>query len=240
MNPKLPIAETHLSVDCVVLGYDGEHMKVLLKNRHGVYNGFSFHDRKLPGSLIWQDEDLDDAANRVLRNLTGISSVNLTQFKAYGSRDRTKKPLDVNWLEKVQNVHVERIVTIAYIAIVKIGKKEKSIPETHDAEWVNISEVGELGFDHNVILHDAMGKLRHIIDTDPSLIFTLLPKKFTAKQLRDLNELIFDRPVDARNFHKKLAQTDYIIPLDEKQQGVAHRAARLYKFDKKAFIKSRK
>lgn len=240
MSQKLPITETYLSVDCVVLGYDGEYIKVLLKNREGNYNGIPFHDRKLPGSLIAQDEDLDEAASRVLRDLTGIESVSLAQFKAYGTKDRTKKPLDVNWLEKVQNVHVERIVTIAYLAIVKIGKKEESIPRIHDAEWVNISEVGELGFDHNLILLDALKKLRDLIDADPSLIFTLLPKKFTAKQLRDINEIIFDRPVDARNFHKKLAQTDYIVPLEEKQQGVAHRAARFYRFDKKLYIKSRK
>ena len=94
----MPLAVNHISVDCVVLGFDGEKLRVLLIKRVGEENGQVFHDMKLPGGLIFTDENLDDAARRVLRELTGIKSINLLQFKAYGSKDRTKNAKDVHWL----------------------------------------------------------------------------------------------------------------------------------------------
>lgn len=92
------LANNHISVDCVVIGFDGEKLKVLLVKRMGEESGKVFHDMKLPGSLIYMDEDLDDAAKRVLRDLTGLKNVDLMQFKAFGSKDRTKNPKDVHWL----------------------------------------------------------------------------------------------------------------------------------------------
>lgn len=85
------LANNHISVDCVVIGFDGEKLKVLLVKRMGEESGEVFHDMKLPGSLIYMDEDLDDAAKRVLRDLTGLKNVDLMQFKAFGSKDRTKE-----------------------------------------------------------------------------------------------------------------------------------------------------
>lgn len=113
------LANNHISVDCVVIGFDGEKLKVLLVKRMGEESGEVFHDMKLPGSLIYMDEDLDDAAKRVLRDLTGLKNVDLMQFKAFGSKDRTKNPKDVHWLERAEKAKVERIVTIAYFAMVK-------------------------------------------------------------------------------------------------------------------------
>ena len=92
MEHAMPLANNHISVDCVVFGFDGEQLKVLLVKRMGEESGEIFHDMKLPGSLIYQDEDLDGAAKRVLNELTGLKSVRLTQFKAFGSKDRTKNP----------------------------------------------------------------------------------------------------------------------------------------------------
>ena len=92
MEHTMPLANNHISVDCVVFGFDGEQLKVLLVKRMGEESGEIFHDMKLPGSLIYQDEDLDGAAKRVLNELTGLKSVRLTQFKAFGSKDRTKNP----------------------------------------------------------------------------------------------------------------------------------------------------
>lgn len=110
-NAQLPLANNHISVDCVVIGFDGEQIKVLLLQRVGEEQGEVFHDMKLPGSLIYMDEDLDEAAARVLNELTGLKNVNLVQFKAFGSKDRTKNPKDVHWLERAQQAKVERIVT---------------------------------------------------------------------------------------------------------------------------------
>ena len=122
IEQKTPLANNHISVDCVVIGFDGEQLKVLLIKRAGEEEGEIFHDMKLPGSLIYMDEDLDEAAKRVLNELTGLKNVNLMQFKAFGSKNRTKDPRDVHWLERAMQSKVERIVTIAYLSLVKIDR----------------------------------------------------------------------------------------------------------------------
>ncbi len=236
----LPLANNHISVDCVVIGFDGEQLKVLLIKRIGEEDGQVFHDMKLPGSLIYQDEDLDEAAQRVLCELTGVKNVGLVQFKAFGSKDRTKNPKDVHWLERAMQSKVERIVTVAYLALVKIDRAVNRSLDNFQASWVPLSEVGELAFDHNLIIREALAYIRQYVDFKPSALFDLLPRKFTAAQLRTLYELIYARPIDVRNFHKKIALMDYVVPLEERQQGVAHRAARFYKFDKKIYNKVRR
>ncbi len=234
------LANNHISVDCVVIGFDGERLKVLLVKRMGEESGEVFHDMKLPGSLIYQDEDLDGAAKRVLNELTGLKNVNLMQFKAFGSKDRTKNPKDVHWLERAMKSKVERIVTIAYLSLVKIDRTLSRNLDDNQACWVPLFEVKDLAFDHNLIIKEAMTFIRQYIEFTPSLLFDLLPRKFTALQLRTLYELIYGKQIDVRNFHKKIAVMDYVVPLDEKQQGVAHRAARYYRFDKKIYNKVRR
>jgi ADP-ribose pyrophosphatase YjhB (NUDIX family) len=235
-----PLANNHISVDCVVVGFDGEQLKVLLVNRHGEEDGKEYHDMKLPGSLIYQDEDLDEAARRVLYELTGLKNVSLLQFKAFGSKDRTSDIRDVHWLERAQNAKVERIVTIGYMALVKIDRTIDSSLDEHQASWVALSDIKELAFDHNLIVNEATRYIRQVADAQPSILFELLPRKFTAAQLRSLYEVIHDRSIDVRNFHKKISMMDYVVPLEERQQGVAHRAARYYKFDKKIYNKNRR
>ena len=209
IEQKTPLANNHISVDCVVIGFDGEQLKVLLIKRAGEEEGEIFHDMKLPGSLIYMDEDLDEAAKRVLNELTGLKNVNLMQFKAFGSKNRTKDPRDVHWLERAMQSKVERIVTIAYLSLVKIDRALNRDLDNYQASWV-------------------------------AMPFDLLPRKFTASQLRTLYELVYDKQYDVRNFHKKIALMEYVVPLEEKQQGVAHRAARYYRFDKKIYNKIRR
>ncbi|MCS2592958.1 NUDIX hydrolase [Bacteroides thetaiotaomicron] len=237
---KAPLANNHISVDCVVIGFDGEQLKVLLVKRAGEDNGEVYHDMKLPGSLIYMDEDLDEAAQRVLYELTGLRNVNLMQFKAFGSKNRTSNPKDVRWLERAMQSKVERIVTIAYLSMVKIDRALDKNLDDHQACWIALKDVMTLAFDHNLIIKEAMTYIRQFVEFNPSMLFELLPRKFTAAQLRTLFELVYDKPVDVRNFHKKIAMMEYIVPLEEKQQGVAHRAARYYKFDKKIYNKVRR
>ena len=116
------LAKIHLSVDCTVLGFNGTRLEVLLIRRTGVEDGHAFHDMKLPGGLILDNEELDDAARRVLTELTGLKSIPLVQFRSFGSMNRTKVPKDVHGLEHAQQAHVRRIVTVAYMALVKIGR----------------------------------------------------------------------------------------------------------------------
>lgn len=235
-----PLANNHISVDCVVLGFDGERLKVLLIKRVGVDRGEVYHDMKLPGSLIYMDENLDDAASRALKELTGLHHVNLMQFKAFGSKDRTKSPKDIQWLERAMKSKVERIVTVAYISLVKIDRKLSQGLDDYQACWVALDEVGDLAFDHNLIIREAVAYIRHYVDANPASLFELLPKKFTAAQLRTLYEIVGGKTIDVRNFHKKIALMDYVVPLDEREQGVAHRAARYYRFDKKIYNKVRR
>ena len=226
IQKKAPLANNHISVDCVVIGFDGEQLKVLLVKRAGEDNGEVYHDMKLPGSLIYMDEDLDEAAQRVLYELTGLKNVHLMQFKAFGSKNRTSNPKDVRWLERAMQSKVERIVTIAYLSMVKIDRTLDKNLDDHQACWI--------------ALKDVMTYIRQFAEFNPSMLFELLPRKFTAAQLRTLFELVYDKTVDVRNFHKKIAMMEYVVPLEEKQQGVAHRAARYYKFDKKIYNKVRR
>ncbi|MDR0895096.1 MAG: NUDIX hydrolase [Prevotellaceae bacterium] len=241
MGIRIPLANNHISVDCVVLGFDGEQLKVLLVKRVGEEHGEVFHDMKLPGSLIYMDEDLDEAAKRVLNEHTGLKNVNLIQFKAFGSKNRTSDPRDVHWLERATQQRVERIVTIAYLSLVKIDRALGNQKlEDYQACWVALSEIKALAFDHNLIIKEALTYIRQHVEFNPSALFELLPRKFTAAQLRALYEVIYATTIDVRNFHKKIGMMEYIVPLDEKEQGVAHRAARYYKFDKKIYNKLRK
>ncbi|MDE6079062.1 MAG: NUDIX domain-containing protein [Duncaniella sp.] len=231
------LANHHISIDCTLFGFDGTSLKVLLVKRSGIdKDGQPYADMKLPGSLIYEDEDLDEAAVRVLHTLTGVSNVPLTQFKAFGSKNRTDNPRDVDWLREEQNTNVERIITIAYFAILKLdGASAGRSLDPSTAEWVDIDKVGHLAFDHNLIIKEALGAVRRETDNNRSMLFDLLPKKFTASQLRTLCEIIYSRPLDVRNFHKKIAQMPYVVALEERQRGVAHRAARFYKFDRKIY-----
>lgn len=234
-----PLANNHISVDCVVIGFDGERLNVLLVRRAGEEQGKVFHDMKLPGSLIYQDEDLDEAAARVLNELTGLKNVRLVQFKAFGSKDRTKNPKDVHWLERAMQSKVERIVTVAYLSLLKIDRALNRGLDDYQACWVPLQEVGDLAFDHNLIIREAMLYIRQYVGTNPAALFDLLPRKFTALQLRTLYGLVYGKQIDVRNFHKKIAMMEYVVPLEERQQGVAHRAARFYRFDKKIYNKNR-
>jgi hypothetical protein len=240
MQKNIPLANTHISVDCVVIGFDGEQLKVLLVKRDGEENGKVYHDMKLPGSLIYMDEDLDEAAQRVLHELTGIRNVRLVQFKAFGSKDRTSNPKDVQWLERAMQLKVDHIITIAYLAMVKIDHTLENYLDESQACWVVLKDVKTLAFDHNLIIKEAMARIRHLVDAEPLMLFELLPRKFTALQLRTLFEVIYDKPIDVRNFHKKIAMMEYVVPLDEYEQGVSHRAARYYKLDKKMYNKMRR
>ena len=239
-NTNIPLANNHISVDCVVIGFDGEQIRVLLIKRMGEEEGEIFHDMKLPGSLIYMDEDLDEAAARVLNELTGLKNVNLVHFKAFGSKDRTKNPKDVHWLERAQLAKVERIVTVAYLSLVKIDRTLNRNLDSFQACWVALSDIKSLAFDHNLIICEAVSYIRQYVETNPAALFDLLPRKFTAAQFRILYELIYGKSIDVRNFHKKISQLEYVVPLEEKEQGVAHRAARYYRFDKKIYNKLRK
>ncbi len=232
--PNENLYNPHVSVDCVVFGFDGEKMKVLLIERTIEENNELYNDKKLPGSIILANEDLDEAATRILNELTGLKNIYLSQFRSFGNPKRTENPRDILWLENTMQLKIGRIVTVAYVALIKIDRKIQVKKENTQINWYDLNEVSKmnLAFDHADIIKKGIEHIRHNLDIEPHLLFELLPRKFTITQLQTLYDTIHQKRSDVRNFRKKVAQWPYVVALDEKEEGVPHRAARLYKYKK--------
>ncbi|MBN2519830.1 MAG: NUDIX domain-containing protein [Bacteroidales bacterium] len=233
----------HISVDCVIFGFDSERLKVLLIERRIEYNNNHItisSDLKLPGDLVRDDEDLDISAHRVLKELTGLDNIYLEQFYSFGDPHRISNPKDLNWLITTSNLPIKRVVTVAYYSLVKIDQSNLNpSSDEYNYVWYNINDIPKLAFDHNIILNKALEALRNKLKNEP-VGFELLPKKFTKNQLQKVYEEILGISLDNRNFRKKIAYLPYIIPLNEKQKGVAHKPALLYKFDRKMYLTDKK
>jgi len=222
--------DPHVSVDCVILGFDGESLKVLLSRQGEEAPENLYNSLKLPGRLLYANEDLDEAADDILNQLTGSHNHFVRQFKAFGSPTRTNNPKDVLWLENAINQKVGRIVTISYMSLVRINNRTHRTFAGHDAAWYKVSELPELAFDHGDIIKEVLLEVEKLSILEPHVLFELLPAKFTALQLRRVHEQIIGHEMDVRNFSKLFMNKPYIVPLDEWEQNVSHRAARYYKF----------
>lgn len=221
---------TYVSVDCVMFGFDNDQLNILLVQ----FDRDQPEDKnlKLPGGLIYNDEDVDDAAQRILFELTGIKRMNLRQFRCFASPDRASHPADMKWLSKAYQPNIDRLITVAYLSICKVDRKLQNISRFKSTQWCRLNDLPVLPFDHNQIVEAARIEIKRWIDHDPAIIFDLLPGKFTISQLHALYEAVYNQKIDVRNFHKKVKAMEYVIPLEEKQVNVNHRAARYYKFDK--------
>ena len=229
---------TYVSVDCVVFGFDKNQLYVLLVRRNSPDP--ERKELKLPGSLIYQPEDANAAANRVLNELTGIHNMSLKQFKTFTSPARVADEEDIQWLEYAYHNPIDRLITITYLSLCKITRKLNVASKYKAAEWIPIGQLPLMPFDHNVIVEESLNEIRNWVENDPMILFELLPIKFTATELRLLYEAIHNRKLDARNFHKKLNQMPFVLPLNEYEENVKHRAARYYKFDRVAYNKRKK
>lgn len=230
------LVNPYVSVDCVLLGFDGTQLNVLIvRQKESGNDDNSTNNYKLPGSLIFMDENLDEAAQRVLKQLTGLVQIRMEQFHAFGNVKRLANPSDMIWLERFHHLehHLERIVTIAYLSLLRIDRKREKLQKEYDAQWIPISEIPQLAFDHNEIVDTAVKTVERITSSNPARIFDLLPRKFTAAQLHAVYQSVTGKSIDFRNFHKKMQSMPYVVQLDEKEQGVNHRAAHYFKFDRK-------
>lgn len=231
----------YISVDCVVFGYDSESLKVLLVERDLSSSDLSeksAHDLKLPGSLVYNDELLVDAAKRVLRDLTGLDNIFLDQFDVLDSLERISNTKDKEWLEHTTGLSIDRVISIAYYSLVTI-ERDACLGNSDSLRWVPVDQTGSLPFDHSEIISRAYSLLCDRLAID-DIAFGLLPKKFSINELQKVFQVFTGNHIDSRNFRKKLKTMNFIVPLDEKQNSVAHKPARLYKFDKKRFIQFRK
>jgi 8-oxo-dGTP diphosphatase len=210
-------ARPALTVDAVVFGLDDEDLKVLLVRRDiEPFKG----KWALPGGFVRVGETLEDAVRRELREETGVAEVFLEQLYTFGAIDRDPR---------------ERVVTVAYYALVKLSDHRiHAATDACDAAWFAVSEAQDLAFDHERILATALERLKNKVRYQP-IGFELLPPQFTLSQLQRLYETILETPLDKRNFRKKILSMDFIVALDEVEKDVAHRAARLYRFDRKKY-----
>ena len=214
-------ARPALAVDCVVFGLD-EDLQVLLIQRDIP----PFQGRwALPGGFVRMDETLDEAARRELTEETGVTRVYLEQLYTFSDLDRDPR---------------ERVVSVAYYALVKLSDhRVKAATDAREAAWFSVVDLPNLAFDHDKVLHAALTRLKGQVVYQP-IGFELLPPKFTLSQLQRMYEVILEKELDKRNFRKKVLSMGLLEELDEVEQDVAHRAARLYRFDKKRYQELKK
>jgi 8-oxo-dGTP diphosphatase len=210
-------ARPAVTVDCVVFGLDDEDLKVLLIQR----DIEPFAGRwALPGGFVKMDETLEESALRELREETGLTKVFLEQLYTFGNPGRDPR---------------ERVVTVAYYALVKLlDHQVQAATDARSAAWFAVDDLPKLCFDHEDIVATALKRLQGKVRYQP-IGFELLPPKFSLTQLQRMYEVILERELDKRNFRKKVLSLDILHELDEVEQDVAHRAARLYRFDERKY-----
>ena len=206
----------YVAVDCIIFGFNqGELSLLLLKRNFEPAKG----QWSLMGGFVQENESVNDAAKRVLSELTGLTDVE--QVGTFGEIERDPG---------------ERVVSVAYYALLNINESDRELVQKHNAFWVNINELPELIFDHPQMVEQARELMRMKASTEP-IGFNLLPKLFTLSQLQSLYEAIYGEDIDKRNFRKRVAEMDYIEKTDKIDKSGSKRGAALYKFNNKVYRK---
>lgn len=225
----------HLSIDCVIFGYHENQLKILLVKWKNT------SEQSLPGGYIRYEETLQQAADRILKERTGLEKIFLKQFETFGDPERSKtftleKMSAITGIQlKKSNWMMERFVSIGYYAIVEYSKVSPA-PDIFSEQciWCDIDKVPHLAFDHNEIIEQALKTMRLQLYHQP-IGYNLLPEKFTLPEIHTLYETILGKSLDRRNFPKKLLTLGIIKKLKERRNIGAHRAPFLYKFDKRKY-----
>ncbi|WP_345269066.1 NUDIX hydrolase [Nibrella viscosa] len=203
-----------VALDSIILGFDGDNLKVLLVKR-----GVNEETWSLMGGWLQPDETLDRAANRILFELTGLNDVYLEQLHAFGDPHRDP---------------ITRTVSVAYFALIKVGTDESGLSDAYQAQWFSVYELPHLLFDHAQMIELALKRLRYKAAHQP-IGFELMPEKFTIPQLKKLFDAIYNTDFDRRNFSRKILSTGLLIKLDEKQKGFSKKGAYYYQVDKEKY-----
>lgn len=216
INPQF-----YVSVDCIIFGFDKGSLKLLLLKRN-------FEPAKgswsLMGGFVQDGESVDDAAKRVLAKLTGLENVYMEQVGTFGEVDRDPG---------------ERVISVAYYALININEYDRNLVQQHNAHWAEINEIPPLVFDHPQMVKQARIMLQKKASSEP-IGFNLLPSLFTLFQLQSLYETIYGEPLDKRNFRKRVADLNYIEKTDKIDKTGSKRGAALYKFNENAYRKAPK
>ena len=201
-----------LAVDCIIFGFDGQDLKILLIKR-------DFEPEKgkwsLIGGFLKKEENLDESATRILNHLTGLHDIYMEQFYVFSKVDRDP---------------AERTISVAYYALIDIATSEKELIQLNSAKWFSLEEAPKLIFDHNKMVKHAVRRLKYRTKTKP-IGFELLPDKFTMLQLQNLYESVLNKKLDKRNFTNKINALDILIKLEEKDMESSKKGSFLYQFD---------
>ena len=205
-----------VSVDCIIFGFDEGELRVLIgKRKMDPGRG----EWSLYGGFVRSDEGIDDAANRVLYELTGLRNLYMRQVGAFGSVDRDPG---------------ERVISIAYYALINVKDYDNRLRLEHGVEWVNIDDLPLLYSDHNEMVRKARKMMQQKISTEP-IGFRLLPSLFTLTQLQRLYEAVNGGSIDKRNFRKRIKDMDFIEKTELIDKTGSKRGAFLYRFNKRAY-----
>ena len=205
-NQEISVAD-----DCVIIGYDQKKLSVLLFKRE--VNPFK-GSWSLLGEVPDAKTSMDKSAKDIIFKLTGVKDIYLSQLKTYGDLDRD--PL-------------ERVISIVYYSLIRVDVFNKIDLKMHNAKWFDLNEIPEIILDHEIMINDAISKLREIAKTKP-LGFRLLPKLFTLPQLQNLYECIYNNEFDSRNFRKKILQSGFLEKTSKKDKSSSRKGAYLYRF----------
>jgi len=203
-----------VAVDCIVFGYDilEKEIRLLLIKR-------SFEPASgkwsLAGGFVREKESLDEAACRILFQLTGLRDVYMEQSFTYGQIERDPGA---------------RVISTSYSALIKIQDIDRKLKELNGAQWQSLTRLPSLIFDHRDMVDRALIELQMQVKVKP-VGFALLPEKFTLVQLQDLYEAIYQRNIDKRNFRKKILSMNILEKLDEKEKETSKKGAFYYKFN---------
>ncbi|MBP8777457.1 MAG: NUDIX domain-containing protein [Bacteroidaceae bacterium] len=205
-----------VALDCVIFGFHAGELHLLLLQRN-------FEPAKgkwsVMGGFLEKDESPNDAAGRVLENLTGLNQVYMEQVGIFGEVNRDPG---------------ERVLSVAFYALIDINDSDRELVKQHNAYWVNIHDLPELIFDHKEMVKEALKRLRRKASSEP-IGFNLLPELFTLTQLQRLYEVIYNETLDKRNFRKRVAEMDFIEKTEKIDKTGSKRGAALYRFNEKAF-----
>lgn len=212
-----------VAVDCIIFGYDiiEKEIKLLLSKR--IFEP-AIGKWSLAGGFVEGYESLDQAASRILRNITGLESVYMRQSYSYGDLDRDPG---------------DRVISVAYFALIAIRDINKDLAQQNGVHWRSIARLPDLIFDHPLMVKRALADLQNQVKVKP-VGFELLPERFTLVHLQDLYEAIYQRTVDKRNFRKKILSMGILEKLDEKEKETSKKGAYYYRFNKDRYTKLEK
>lgn len=215
-NPKF-----YVGIDCIIFGYNEGKLNLLLLKRNFQP---AMGEWSLMGGFVQENESTDDAAKRVLTELTGLEQVYMEQVGAFGAVNRDPG---------------ERVISIAYFALINIKESDRELVKHHNAYWIDVNELPPLIFDHKEMVMQARELIQKKMSTKP-IVFNLLPKLFTLTQLQNLYENIYGETLDKRNFRRRIADMNYIEKTDKIDKLGSKRGAALYQFNEETFLKTPK